>query len=170
LRLGLIIASEMILMAALTKVHDLGNSHSADLTLRIPGTVGKLRAALDKTQNRSHLACSWRGRAGKSGILTMARYQSVCTARDPRSARGAHPEKLRLWPRSAASRPVQTHLRGFFRKIQNEPAYKETVAVLRELAGVCKANGQNSATKPGRRRPITLVRAIQDVGLGQIRA
>ena len=43
--------------------------------------------------------------------------------------------------------------------------YKETIAAMREVAEYCKRNGQNFRYETGRETPITLVRAIQDVGL-----
>jgi len=36
---------------------------------------------------------------------------------------------------------------------------------MREVAGYCKRNGQNFRYETGQETPITLVRAIQDVGL-----
>jgi len=43
--------------------------------------------------------------------------------------------------------------------------YKETVKAIREVASYCKQNGQNFRYETGQETPITLIRAIQDVGL-----
>src|SRR5437867_4436019 len=47
----------------------------------------------------------------------------------------------------------------------NDAVYKETIAAMREVAGYCKRNGQNFRYGTGQETPITLVRAMQDVGL-----
>jgi sugar phosphate isomerase/epimerase len=59
---------------------------------------------------------------------------------------------------------VQTHC-GFISENPNDTVYKEIVATMREVAGYCKRNGQNFRYETGQETPITLVRAIQDVGL-----
>jgi len=43
--------------------------------------------------------------------------------------------------------------------------YKETVKAIREVASYCKQNGQSFRYETGQETPITLIRAIQDVGL-----
>jgi sugar phosphate isomerase/epimerase len=43
--------------------------------------------------------------------------------------------------------------------------YKETVAAIREVASYCKQNGQNFRYETGQETPITMLRAIEDVGL-----
>jgi len=42
--------------------------------------------------------------------------------------------------------------------------YKETIEAIREIATYCKGNGQNLRYETGQETPITLVRAIRDVG------
>ena len=59
---------------------------------------------------------------------------------------------------------VQTHC-GFLPENPNDPVYKETIEAIREVVGYCKQNGQNFRYETGQETPITLVRAIQDVGL-----
>src|SRR2546422_879751 len=58
---------------------------------------------------------------------------------------------------------VQTHC-GFIPENPNDPVYKETIGALREVVGYCKNNGQNFRYETGQETPLTLVRAIQDVG------
>ena len=43
--------------------------------------------------------------------------------------------------------------------------YKETIEAIREVVSYCKQNGQNFRYETGQETPITLVRAIKDVGL-----
>ena len=59
---------------------------------------------------------------------------------------------------------VQSHA-GFIPENPNDPVYKETIAALRDVVAYCRGNGQNFRYETGQETPITLVRAIQDVGL-----
>jgi L-ribulose-5-phosphate 3-epimerase len=59
---------------------------------------------------------------------------------------------------------VQTHC-GFIPENPNDPAYAETVAAIREVASYVKANGQQFRYETGQETPITLLRAMRDVGL-----
>jgi len=59
---------------------------------------------------------------------------------------------------------VQTHC-GFIPENPNDPVYKETIEAARDVAGYCKRNGQNFRYETGQETPITLVRAMEDVGL-----
>lgn len=59
---------------------------------------------------------------------------------------------------------MQTHC-GFIPENPNDPVYKETIAAMKEVVGYCKSNGQNFRYETGQETPITLVRAMQDVGL-----
>jgi len=43
--------------------------------------------------------------------------------------------------------------------------YKETVVAMRDVAEYCRRNGQNFRYETGQETPITLVRAMRDVGL-----
>jgi sugar phosphate isomerase/epimerase len=59
---------------------------------------------------------------------------------------------------------VQGHC-GFIPENPNDPLYTETVEAIRAVAEYCKKNGQNFRCETGQETPITLVRAIRDVGL-----
>src|SRR5208337_5406482 len=59
---------------------------------------------------------------------------------------------------------IQGHC-GFIPENPNNPLYKETVEALREVATYLKANGQMMLYETGQETPITLLRAITDVGL-----
>jgi len=84
--------------------------------------------------------------------------------RETREARIAHIKKASDFAKQCGIGAVQTHC-GFIPENPNDPAYKETVTAMREVAGYCKRNGQNFRYETGQETPITLVRAIQDVGL-----
>lgn len=54
---------------------------------------------------------------------------------------------------------------GFIPENPNDPLYRETLEALREVASHLKANGQMMLYETGQETPVTLLRAIQDVGL-----
>jgi L-ribulose-5-phosphate 3-epimerase len=62
---------------------------------------------------------------------------------------------------------VQTHC-GFLPENPNEPLYTEAVNAIRTVAEYCKHNGQTFRCETGQETPITLVRAIKDVGLDNV--
>ena len=84
--------------------------------------------------------------------------------RETRAARIAHIKKASEFAKQCGIQAVQTHC-GFIPENPNDPVYKETIAAMKEVAGYCKNNGQNCRYETGQETPITLVRAIQDVGL-----
>lgn len=59
---------------------------------------------------------------------------------------------------------VHTHC-GFIPENPNNPVYAEAVQAIREVVSHCKSNGQIFLFEMGQETPITLLRAIQDVGL-----
>jgi len=59
---------------------------------------------------------------------------------------------------------IHTHC-GFIPENPNDPLYKETVEAIREVASDCQRRGQLFLYETGQETPITLLRAIQDVGL-----
>jgi L-ribulose-5-phosphate 3-epimerase len=63
---------------------------------------------------------------------------------------------------------VHTHC-GFIPENPNEPLYAETVKVIQEVANHCKANGQIFLMETGQETPVTLLRAVQDTGLDNVR-
>ena len=62
---------------------------------------------------------------------------------------------------------IHTHC-GFIPEDPNEPLYTESVAVIRELGSYLGNNGQTFLMETGQETPITLLRAIQDVGLDNV--
>ena len=62
---------------------------------------------------------------------------------------------------------VQTHC-GFIPENPNDPLYKEVILAIKEVAGYCEHNGQNFRCETGQETPITLIRAIDDIGLDNV--
>jgi len=62
---------------------------------------------------------------------------------------------------------VHTHC-GFLPEVPSDPLYDEAVAAIRTVAAHCRANGQTFLMETGQETPITLLRAIRDVGLDNI--
>ncbi len=63
---------------------------------------------------------------------------------------------------------VHTHC-GFIPENPNELLYREAIAAIREVASYCKGNGQTFMMETGQETPITFRRAIEDVGLDNVR-
>ncbi len=164
LRLGLIVDIGSDPAKALEKVHELGIP-TAQIYVEefFPDLASKLRAALDLYKiEATSLVVGGPGREVwnfTEGPLTIG-----LVPRATREARAAHIRKASDFAKSCGIAAVQTHC-GFLPEDPNEPLYKETVAVLRELASYCKASGQNFRYETGQETPITLVRTIQDVGV-----
>jgi len=164
LRLGLIIGIGNDPDAALAKVHELGlPTCQAYCEEFAPGLAKKLTAALEKYGIEATSIVV--GGPGKEvwdfygGPLTIG-----LVPRETRAARVAHIKKASEFAKECGVAAVQTHC-GFIPENPNDPLYKETVETMRNVAGHCKKNGQNFRYETGQETPITLVRAIQDVGL-----
>jgi L-ribulose-5-phosphate 3-epimerase len=164
LRLGLIIAIGKDPGAAIAKVRDLElPSCQVYVDDFDPNGVAALRQALD--QNKIEATSFVVGGPGREvwdfydGPLTIG-----LVPRDTRAARIAHLKKASDFAKQCGIPAVQTHC-GFIPENPNDPLYKETVIAMREVAEYCKRNGQNFRYETGQETPITLVRAILDVGL-----
>lgn len=164
LRLGLIISIGKDPDAAMAKIHDLGLQTCQVFVDEIAAElVGRLRQALDKNQIEATSLV-----VGGPGKEVWDFYQGPLTIglvpRETRAARIAHLKKASDFARQCGIAAVQTHC-GFIPENPNDPVYKETVLAMREVASYCKRNGQNFRYETGQETPITLVRAIQDVGV-----
>lgn len=164
LRLGLIIGIGSDPEAAMQKVHDLGLPTCQVYVDKVePELAGRLRQALDKHGIEATSVVV--GGPGKEvwdfygGPLTIG-----LVPRETRAARIAHIKAASDFAKQCGIAAVQTHC-GFIPENPNDPVYQETVEAIREVAGYCKRNGQNFRYETGQETPITLVRAIQDVGL-----
>ena len=163
LRMGLIVGIGSDPAKALEKVHNL-EIPTAQIYVDefFSDLAGKLRAALElyKIEATSVVV----GGPGREvwnfteGPLTIGLVPPAT-----RAARAAHIRKASDFAKACGITAVQTHC-GFLPEDPNEELYKETVVVLRELANYCSSNGQNFRYETGQETPITLVRAMQDVG------
>ena len=164
LRLGLILGIGRDPNDATAKVHDLGLPTCQVFVDEIDSVLaGRLRQALDKYQIEATSLVV--GGPGKEvwdfydGPLTIG-----LVPREMREARIAHIKKASDFAKQCGIDAVQTHC-GFIPENPNDTVYKETITAMREVAGYCKRNRQNFRYETGQETPITLVRAIQDVGL-----
>jgi len=164
LRLGLILGIGNDPDAAIAKVHNLGfpscQVYLDDVEL---AQVAPLRQALEKYAIEATSLV-----VGGPGKEMWDFYQGPLTIglvpRETRAARIDHIKKASDFAKQCGIPAVQTHC-GFIPENPNDPVYKETVSALRDVVGYCKRNGQNFRYETGQETPITLVRAMQDVGL-----
>ena len=85
----------------------------------------------------------------------------------PRATRRERIDSLKEgsdFARQAGIAALHTHC-GFIPEDPNQDLYKEAVEAIREVASHCKDKGQMFLYETGQETPITLLRAIQDVGL-----
>src|SRR6059058_1450574 len=163
LRLGLIIGIGKDPDAAMAKVRNLGLPTSQVFVDEFETVLaGMLRQALEKHQIEATSLV-----VGGPGKEVWDFYQGPLTIglvpRETRAARIAHIKKASDFAKQCDIAAVQTHC-GFIPENPNDPVYKETIGALREVVGYCKNNGQNFRYETGQETPLTLVRAIQDVG------
>jgi len=164
LRLGLIINVGEDPDSSMAKVQNLGlptcQAFVDDFT---PDLAGRLRQALDK-----HAIEATSLVVGGPGKEIWDFYQGPLTIglvpRETRAARIAHIKKASDFAKQCGIPAVQTHC-GFIPENPNDESYRETVMAMREVATYCKSNGQNFRYETGQETPITLVRAIQDLGV-----
>ncbi len=164
LRLGLIIGVGDDPDASMAKVHDLGlPTCQAFVDALEPGLADRLRRALDKHGIEATSLV-----VGGPGKEVWDFYQGPLTIGlvppQTRAARIAHIKKASDFAKRCGIPAVQTHC-GFIPENPNDAVYRETVAAMREVAAYCKGNGQNFRYETGQETPITLVRALQDVGM-----
>jgi sugar phosphate isomerase/epimerase len=164
LRLGLILGVEPDPDAAMAKLQNLGLPTCQVYMERFDASfASKLRQSLDRANiEATSLVVGGPGKESwdfYDGPLTIG-----LVPRDTRAARLAHIKAASDFAVRCNISAVQTHC-GFIPENPNDPVYKETVAAIREAAAYCKGNSQNFRYETGQETPITLVRAIRDVGL-----
>jgi sugar phosphate isomerase/epimerase len=164
LRLGLIVGIGKDPDAALGKVHDLRLPTCQAYVEDFPeGLAGRLTKAAEKYA--IEITSVVVGGPGKEvwdfygGPVTIG-----LVPKDTRAARVAHIKNASEFAKQCGVRAVQTHA-GFISENPNDPTYTETVGALIEVVGYCRKNGQNFRYETGQETPITLVRAMKDVGL-----
>jgi sugar phosphate isomerase/epimerase len=162
--LGLIVNVDENPDAALGKVHELGvpTCHVLANTYG-PEAAERLREALA----HYHLEVTSLVVTGP-GPEEYDFYQGPLTIgvlpREYRASRIEHIKRASDFAHVIAIPAIQTHC-GFIPENPNDPDYKEMVDAIREVAGYCREHGQQFRYETGQETPITLLRAIQDVGL-----
>ena len=167
MRLGVILSISPDPEAAIRRVHELGFP-TCQVSVRETdnAAAAKLRGALDKYRVAATSAVST-----GPGPEVYDFYQGPLTIglvpRQYRQARIAHMKEVSDFASKAGIPVVQGHC-GFIPENPNDPLYTEAVEAIRAVAEYCKKNGQNFRCETGQETPITLVRAIRDVGLANI--
>jgi len=164
LRLGLIIGIGNDPEAAIVKVHDLGlptcQVYVDDFE---QGLSTRLLQALDKYHVEATSVV-----VGGPGREVWDFYDGPLTIgvvpRATRAARVARMKQGSDFAKACGIPALQSHA-GFIPENPNDPVYRETVATMREVVEYCRRNGQHFRYETGQETPITLVRAMQDVGL-----
>lgn len=167
LRLGLIIGVGKGPEVAISKVHDLGlPTAQIELDDFGPEMLSSLRKALDRYGVEATSLV-----VGGPGPEVYDFYQGPLTCglvpRQYRAARLDRIKKASEFAHQCGIPAVQTHC-GFIPENPNDVLYKEVVLAIREAASACKSHGQNFRCETGQETPITLIRAIKDVGLDNI--
>jgi sugar phosphate isomerase/epimerase len=154
--------------AAIAKVHSFGFKEcQVHVGMSPPTLVEPLRAALDKYQVKA------------TAVMTLGEGKFVWDFYHGPNTIGIVPPETRVARIDALKRAsdlgkklgieaVHTHC-GFIPENPNEPLYNDVVVALHDIASYCKSNGQTFMMETGQETPITLLRAIVDVGLDNIR-
>jgi L-ribulose-5-phosphate 3-epimerase len=167
MRLGIILGVPKQPDAAIKRVHDLGFP-TCQVQVQDPGSdsAANLRAALDKYGVEATSAV-----ATGPGKEIYDFYQGPLTIglvpREYRAQRIARMKATSDFAVKAKIPAVQGHC-GFIPENPNDPAYQETVEAIRTVAAYCRQNGQKFRCETGQETPITLLRAIRDVGLDNV--
>jgi len=164
LRLGLIIGMGKDPEAALQKVHDLGIPTCQVSTEDFSDAMLEgIRAAVQKF-NLEVTALN----TGGPGPQIYDFYHGPLTIglvpRQYRAQRIAHFKQASDFAKKLGIPALHTHF-GFIPEDPNDSAYKDVLPALREVATYLKGNEQMMLYETGQETPITLLRAITDVGL-----
>src|SRR5215510_7261369 len=164
LRLGLILGVEPEPDAAMATLKDLGiPTCQVYLNNFDPAFAARLRKSLDEANiEATSLVVGGPGKESwdfYGGPLTIG-----LIPRETRTSRIAHIKAAADFAVRCDIPAVQTHA-GFIPENPNDPVYKEAIAAMREVAEYCNRYRQTFRYETGQETPITLVRAIQDVGL-----
>lgn len=166
-RLGLSISLGNDPDAAIKKVRDLGlptcmvNPGKPD-----PGTARRLRDAL----SRYGVEATAVETLGPGEMVWDFLRGPATIGLVPRTYRRGRIDAMK-WASDLAKElgipAIQTHV-GFIPEDPSLPLYDEAVAAISEAAGHAKANGQWFLCETGQETPVTLLRAITDIGLDNV--
>jgi len=162
--LGIIIGVDKDADAAIAKVHELGvPTCQVGASTYGPEAAEKLQAALQRYGiEATSLVVTGPGPEEYDfyhGPLTIG-----LVPRQYRAERIEHFKRASDFAKTLGIPAVQGHC-GFIPENPNDPLYDEVVKAIREVAGYCRENGQKFRYETGQETPITMLRAIEDVGL-----
>ncbi|HUX09859.1 MAG TPA: sugar phosphate isomerase/epimerase family protein [Terriglobia bacterium] len=150
--------------AAMARVHSL-EMHTCQIGAGelTDDMVERLRAALDKYK----IVVTAAGTSGPGpdrynfydGPLTLG-----LVPRPYRAQRVEHLKKFSDQAKKLNIPAIRCHA-GFVPEDPSEHLYWEFVATMKDVAGYCKRNGQDFLYETGTETPITLLRAMKDIGL-----
>ena len=164
IRLGLIVYAENDPDAALKKVHDAGLP-TAQISLEDfgPEMFEKVRRAID----RYGIEITALNSSGPSPLVYDFYHGPETIGIVPRQYRPARIERLKKasdFAKQLNIPAIHTHC-GFIPENPNDRLYKEAVEAITEVVSHVRSNGQVFLFETGQETPITLRRAIEDVGL-----
>jgi len=167
MKLGPIVSAGNDPETAIRKVHEFGfPTCQVGIDSFSPEMATRLRAALDRYKIEATSLVS-----GGPGPEVYDFYHGPLTIglvpRASRDARIAQIKKTSDFAKRCGVPAVQTHC-GFIPENPNEPLYKDSVEAIRTVAAYCKQNGQRFRCETGQETPVTLYRAIKDVGLDNV--
>lgn len=150
--------------AAMAKVHSLDlPTCQIEVGHLDDDLVKRLRAALDKYG----IVATALGTDGPGPYIYNFHDGPLTLGLIPRTYRAQRIEKLKKFSdfaRQLGIPAIRIHA-GFIPEDPNDHLYRESVEALRDVIDYCKRNGQDFLYETGTETPITLLRAIQDVGL-----
>lgn len=167
MRLGVITGLSKDPDATIKRVHDLGFP-TCQLAIEAfdDNTVAKTREALAKYGVEATSAVA----TGPPPEVYDFYQGPVTIGLVPRKYRELRIDRIQQvsdFAKKAGIPGVQTHC-GFIPEDPNQPLYTEAVNAIQRVAKYCKQNGQTFRCETGQETPITLVRAIKDVGLDNV--
>jgi L-ribulose-5-phosphate 3-epimerase len=154
--------------AGIAKVHALGfPTCQVHVGMSPPAIVEPLREALAKYQVEATAVMT----LGEGKTVWDFYHGPLTIGIVPPATRAARIDALKRASdlgKKLGIEAVHTHC-GFIPEDPNLPLYNEAVAAIREVGAYCKANGQTFMMETGQETPITLLRAIEDTGLDNVR-
>lgn len=150
--------------AAMAKVHSL-DMHTCQIEAGHldDDLIEKLRTALDKYQ----IVVTALGTSGPGPDVYNFYDGPLTLGLIPRTYRAQRVEKVKKFSDFAKQLEIpaiRLHV-GFIPEDPNELLYHEAVETLRDVIGYCKRNGQDFLYETGTETPITMLRAMKDIGL-----
>jgi sugar phosphate isomerase/epimerase len=154
--------------AAIAKVHALGfPTCQVHVGMSPPEIVEPLRQALKKYQVEATAVMT----LGEGKMVWDFYHGPLTIGIIPPATRRARIEALKRASDLAKKlniEAVHTHC-GFIPENPNDALYDQAVAAIREVAEHCQGNNQTFMMETGQETPITLLRAIKDAGLPNIK-